>query len=54
VNYEKEYQKVDQYKKIIIKVIEQYSESVKDKLLKQMIHQRTSVSEHTKEINAKI
>ena len=35
-------------------MIEQYSEGVKDKLLKQMIHQRTSVSEHTKEINVKI
>lgn len=38
----------------MISVIEQYADSVKDKLLKQMLHQRTSVSEHMKEINMKI
>jgi hypothetical protein len=53
-NYEQEHQKVDQYKKIMIKIIEQYSESVKDKLLNSMLTQRASVSDHMKEINLKI
>jgi len=38
----------------MIKIIEQYSESVKDKLLKSMLTQRASVSDHIKEINLKI
>lgn len=38
----------------MIKVIEQYSDSVKDKLLKSMLTQRTSVADHIKEINVKI
>ena len=38
----------------MIKIIEQYSDSVKDKLLKSMLTQRASVSDHIKEINLKI
>jgi bacterioferritin (cytochrome b1) len=53
-NYEVEHQKVDQYKKIMIAIIEQYSDSVKDKLLASMLTQRASVSDHIKEINLKI
>jgi|TARA_B110000503_G_C6869106_1_gene297870 hypothetical protein len=36
-NYEQEHQKVEQYKKVMISIIEQYSESVKDKLLSSML-----------------
>ena len=38
----------------MIKIIEQYSDSVKDKLLKSMLIQRASVSDHIKEISLKI
>ena len=36
-NYEEEYKKVDSYKAIMIKVIEKYTDKVKDKLLQQML-----------------
>lgn len=49
-NYELEYQKVDSYKEIMIKIIQDYTDSMKDKLLNHMLQQRTTVNEHTKEI----
>ena len=49
-NYELEYQKVDSYKEIMIKIIKDYTDSMKDKLLNHMLQQRTAVNEHTKEI----
>lgn len=36
-NYEQEYQKVDSYKEIMIKIITDYTNSMKDKLLDHML-----------------
>ena len=53
-NYEEEYKKVDSYKAIMIKVIEKYTDQVKDKLLQQMLQQRNYIGQHMKEIDEKI
>lgn len=53
-NYEDEYKKVDSYKNIMIKVIEKYTDQVKDKLLQQMLQQRNYIGQHMKEIDGKI
>lgn len=53
-NYEEEYKKVDSYKAIMIKVIEKYTDQVKDKLLQQMLQQRNYIGQHMKEIDGKI
>ena len=52
-NYEKEYEKVEVYKKRMIKAIEDYTQSVQQKLMQKMVQQRTMVSEHVKEIKQK-
>lgn len=53
-NYEEEYKKVDSYKAIMIKVIDKYTDQIKDKLLQQMLHQRNYIGQHMKEIDEKI
>ena len=42
-NYEIEHDKVDEYKARLIKVIEKYTDQVKNELLQQMILQRNQV-----------
>ena len=54
LNYETEYEKVETYKKIMIQVISEYTDSVKNKLLLQMLQQRNLINEHEKEIKSKI
>ena len=53
-NYEEEYIKVDSFKEIMIKIITDYTDNTKSKLLDHMMHQRKTVSDHIKEINYKI
>lgn len=53
-NYEEEHKKVDSYKAIMIRVIEKYTDQVKDKLLQQMLQQRNYIGQHMKEIDGKI
>jgi hypothetical protein len=53
-NFEKQYQKVESYKKVMIKIITDYTDGVKQKLTEQMAQQRSNINQHLKELSLKM
>ena len=52
-NYEAQSKKVDAYKVMMTRLVEEHAKQMQAKLLQQMLQQRTAVSHHMKQIDAK-